>query len=401
MRMKTETIPNFDENLPQDLSNAKDNDGTLLLNDVPDEVVAAVVENDDNARDDGKLMSDVINQGFSSFTPDMVFDALQKDFAVAKNMYGESILRLVAGMEPNYIKKNLNIPEFKRELNEKIKEKLSDLQKKGLLSKDGEVTEKGLSMASLVLYAEEMDNLIPKGFLGEKQNKREQQYGDKADYRAYKQGDSYRNIDLKRSIKHAIRRGSRMLSTDDLHIAERESKGSISLIYAIDASGSMKGKKIEAAKKAGIALAYKAIEQKDPVGLIVFGTEVKESVRPTTSFPLLLSKITPIQAGKETNMTEAIIKSLEMFPKGDTTKHLVILTDGMPSIGKNPEQDAIEAVSIAMNSGISVSIVGVNLDAPAKEFCSMVAAAGNGKLHLINNLNNLDTIILEDYNSLQ
>ena len=33
----------------------------------------------------------------------------------------------------------------------------------------------------------------------------------------------------------------------------------------------MKGPKIGACKRAGIALAYKAIEEKDKVGLIVFG----------------------------------------------------------------------------------------------------------------------------------
>ena len=37
------------------------------------------------------------------------------------------------------------------------------------------------------------------------------------------------------------------------------------IIYGLDASGSMKGNKLKAAKKAGIALAFKAIEEKNTV----------------------------------------------------------------------------------------------------------------------------------------
>ena len=72
----------------------------------------------------------------------------------------------------------------------------------------------------------------------------------------------------------------------------------------------MKGDKISLSKKAGIALAYKAINEKDKVGLITFGTDIKDKVNPTNDFMEILRKITAVRASMETNIKETIISIL-------------------------------------------------------------------------------------------
>ena len=79
-------------------------------------------------------------------------------------------------------------------------------------------------------------------------------------------------------------------------------------------SGSMRGKKIEMAKKAGIALMFNAIKNKDKVGLITFGTDISERIAPTSDFVYLLQRISKKRAMKETNITKAISESLILFP---------------------------------------------------------------------------------------
>lgn len=399
----TTKIPNYDHPDVEELSRADERNITNqdCKREEEENQLRAVVEHDDNAVKDGKLMSSVLNQGFSSFMPDMVFDQLTKDYAMSKQIFGETLLRLVTGYDPNYIKKNLNIPEFQRELDEKIKQKYEDLNKKGLLDKGGQITQQGLQLAALVMYSEELDSLMPKGFFGEKENKKINQYGTNESYRAYKKGDSYRDLALRRSIKQAIRRGHSKLHEGDLQVNEKQSKGSIHMVYAVDASGSMKGKKIEAAKKAGIALAYKAIEAKDNVGLLSFSTEIREKMMPTQNFNELLLKIAGLTAARETDLTSAIKETFNMFPKGNSTKHLTIITDGLPTIGTDPEKEALEAVSMARNQGITVSIVGINLDEKGQELAEKLIEIGQGKMYVIRDLNNLDTIILDDYYSLK
>jgi len=99
----------------------------------------------------------------------------------------------------------------------------------------------------------------------------------------------------------------------------------------------MKGRKIEVAKKAGIALAFRAIENKDKVGLVVFGEEVKESVYPCGDFHRILDEITKVRPGKETDMVSVIKKSIEMFSRINATKHLILLTDALQTIGSKDE----------------------------------------------------------------
>src|SRR3990167_4905521 len=96
----------------------------------------SVLENDKQTIDSGKLISDAINYGMSSFTPDMMFEQLVKSYTLAKQIYGESVIRLVSGYEPDYVKKNIGIPEFQRELKEKIQQKIEELKDEGFGGKE-------------------------------------------------------------------------------------------------------------------------------------------------------------------------------------------------------------------------------------------------------------------------
>ncbi|MAG91499.1 hypothetical protein CMO83_02385 [Candidatus Woesearchaeota archaeon] len=374
--------------------------GKLTFQQLEDKFMHSVLENDKKTIDSGKLISDAINQGMSSFSPDLMFDQLVKNYSLAKQIFGESIIRLVSGYEPDYVKKNIGIPEFQRELKEKIKQRIDELKEEDLLQKDNSLSEKGIELASLVLYFEELDKIIPKGIVGDKISKRTFVYGEKENSRSYKKGDRYRDIALKKSVKLALRRGHTDFEDKDLRVFERQSKGQTYIIYALDASGSMKGKKIEACKKAGIALAYKAINEKDKVGLIVFGSEIKEAIEPTSDFTRLIKEITRIKASKETDIVSTLQKAIELFPKEDITKHLILLTDALPTKGDTPENSTLEEVSNARNKGITISLIGINLDNKGKKLAEEIVELGQGRLYVARNLENVDQIVLEDYYSL-
>ena len=384
----------------KDISHAEELSGKLSFQQLEDKLMHSVLENDKKIIDSGKLISDAINQGISSFTPDLMFEQLVKNYSLAKQIYGESIIRLVSGYEPDYVKKNIGIPEFQRELKEKIQQKIEELKHEDFLSKDNSLSEKGIELASLVLYFEELDKLVPKGVIGDKISKKTFAYGEKENSRNYRKGDRYRDISLRKSVKLAIRRGHSSFEDKDLQVHEKHSRGQAYIVYALDASGSMKGKKLEACKKAGIALAYRAINEKDKVGLIVFGSEIKEVIEPTLDFTSLLKEITRTRASKETDISATLQKATELFPNDEITKHLVLITDALPTKGDEPEKSTLEAVSAARSKGITISLIGINLDDKGKDLAEKIVELGEGRLYVVRNLENVDEIVLEDYYSI-
>ena len=385
----------------KEFSKAEECQGKLEMQLLEDKLMHSVLQNDKKVIDEGKIVEEAINRGLSAFIPDLLFEQLVKNYSIVKQMLGEKLIRLLTGVEPDYLEKNIGIPEFRKELKKAIQENINNLKDKNLLDRDGQITDKGIELASLVLYVEELDKLISKGILGQKVNKKRSHYGERDEISMYKKGDRYKDIAIKSSVRTAIKRRHDRIEPDDLKTAKRQSKGAVYIVYGIDASASMKGDKIETCKKAGVALAYKAISDKDKVGLVVFGSEVKDFVVPTTDFGFLLNKITRVRASRQTDFCAMLHKAAELFPAENVTKHLIVLTDALPTVGKKPEEDTLKAVSMARAAGITVSIIGIKLDEKGEALAKQITLLGEGRLYIVKSLENIDRIVLEDYYSVR
>jgi Mg-chelatase subunit ChlD len=396
--VKSEALEEDKKTKVNKFSKAEEIQGKLDFNNLDDKLMHSVLENDKPKIEEGKIIEEALNQGVGAFTPDLMFDRLVKNYKMTKKILGESLIRYVSGYDPEYIEKNLGVPEFVRELKERIKKKIEQLKADKLVDKEGMITQTGIEFAALVMYAEELDTIIPKGIQGERVHKKRYHYGDKEDDKPWKKGDRYRDIAIKKSAKTAIRRGHTRIELSDLHSNERKSKGSCYIIYGLDASGSMKGDKISVCKKAGVALAYKAIQQHDHVGLIVFGTDVKQAIPPTKNFPSILLAMGKIQATAETNIAATIKKSIELYPNVNATKHLLLLTDALPTKGADPPKETLDAATLASAQKITISIIGINLNDKGRELAEKVVEVGRGKLYMVRNIAEIDKIVLEDYN---
>lgn len=371
--------------------------GKLKFQQLDDKLMHSVLENDKEVIEQGKLLEQAIDYGIHSLTPDLFMQQLVRHYKLTKQLYGERFLQELTGYEEGYIEKNIQIPEFQKELLKRIKEKLGKLQKEKLLGKSYEITEKGLELSALILAVQELDKFTATGMRGEKKQSRKGYIGMKGEIKAFQKRDRYRDIAIRKSLKKAMRRKHGTLQLSDLMSFERESKGQCYLIYALDASGSMKGEKIGICKKAGIALAYKAILERDKVGLIIFSGEVEHAIAPTEDFSTLLKEIVQATAGKETNIAKTIQKSLELFPQQKATKHLLLITDALPTAGKDPEQETLEQCSIARDKGITISLIGIQLDEKGRKLAEKMTEIGKGKFYLAKNLEEIDALVLEDY----
>lgn len=375
-----------------------------LKPDVDQKLMHSVLENDQEVINDAKLLQYAINQSLQSFMPDALMQQFVRNYSLAKNIYGETLLQFLSGYDAQYIEKNIQIPEFQRELKKKITEKLRDLRHKNLLDNLNAITQKGVELVSLLMYVEELDHLIPQGFMGERLHRELSAYGDKQDIRGYKKGDKYRDISITGSLKTAIRRGHAHLETEDLKVHDREAKGVIHIIYALDASGSMKGKKVDTCKKAGIALAFKALQDKDKVGLIVFGKDIRKSIPPTDDFTTLLKEITTLKASAQTDLVVMLKEAVQLFSQEHAletvTKHLIVLTDALPTVGEHPIEETLEATARARGAGVTVSLVGINIDEKGVELAKKITEIGEGRLYVVKDIEDVDKLVLEDYYAL-
>jgi Mg-chelatase subunit ChlD len=374
--------------------------GKLASDPETQRLMRSVLDNDKETIDEGRLIRDAINQGLNSFTPDMLFEQLVRDYKVAKQLYGETMLREATGYEPGYLERNIRIPEFRRELKKKL-DKLSErLVSKKLSSKEGDFTEKAIKLASIILYAEEADKLLRGGITTtEKSRKAVNESGIKDSIKGFSK-ERYRDIAIRKSLHRAIRRGRIELDGKDLLSFERKQYEERQIIYCLDASGSMKGEKLGQCKKAGIALAYKAIDEKDKVGLVVFNTDVLKKIQPTSDFDSLLKEMVRIKASAQTDIAATIRAAAELFTRREATRHIILITDAIPTKGSDPEKDALSAAAESAYSGITISVVGINLDGKGKEIAEKIAELGKGRVFIARNTEELDSIVLEDYTAL-
>lgn len=376
---------------------AEELSGKLRKDNRNDKLLHSKIEVDKEKVDKAKVLTDAINNNISSFSSDAAFEQLVNNYKSAKKLMGETLIRELTGYEPGFVEKNIKVPEFKKELKQRIKQNLENLEKEGLLNKSGEITDEGYDFASLSLLSEELDELQGKGLLGENEGKEKSVYGDRVDDRPFRRGDRFKDVDLKRSIKRSIRRAHNSLLKEDIIVSERQNKGKIDVIYAIDTSGSMKGEKIKMAKKAGVALMYKAIGNKDKVGIVVFGSKIRKVVRPTDDFYGLLSELTKIKTTGETDISVAIDAALDMFDSSKNNKHLVLLTDALQTMGKKPESEVLEKVSIAHSSNVTVTMIGLSLNKQGEQLAKKIADVSSGSVYKVSDLQDIDQIILEDY----
>lgn len=356
----------------------------------------AIINEDEKIKEQGHLLESATNQGISSFNANRFFEALVKNYAFARQLYGDSFYRYLTGYDSNEIEKNIRLPEFQRELKKRIIEKIETLKLNNLIDREENITSEGFELSGISLLMEELENLSRKWSWGQKRQKYAHPSGMKEYVRNFRR-DRYRDIAIRSSVKRAVKRGHEKLIKDDLAVYTREEHGGCEIIYALDASGSMKGEKIRLCKKAGLALSYIALEDKNKVGLLVFGKDVREKMPPTNEFSSLVEAFAKLMPKEETNIALTIREGVSLFSEESKIKHLVLITDAMPTIGKDPEKLTIDACIFARDNNITISLIGIELTKEGEKLAEKLVEIGQGRLFTVKNLENLDNIVLEDY----
>jgi VWFA-related protein len=129
----------------------------------------------------------------------------------------------------------------------------------------------------------------------------------------------------------------------------------LSVVLAIDRSGSMRGQPIKDALQAAKDF-VREMRPIDRVGLVSFDNRVTVIGRPYADKGPLLKAIDKIKVGKDTALNDAIMKSLQLLSPFSGRRAVVVLTDGKENRSKATREATIKE---AARLGIPIITVGL------------------------------------------
>ena len=339
------------------------------------------------------LVEELAAQGMGHFNPDLFFEKLTSDYQSAKDMYGERLISLATGESSEYVQRNIRIPEFAHQLREKLKKQKRELEKKGLMRGDS-LTEAAYVMAAQNFLSDALEDLYKSSF-NEDHGRAASSIGTRERDKPYR-GEPFRDIDLRKTIKTAARRGHRRIDRGDLRAYERASRPRREIVFCVDASGSMKGEKIAQARRAFFSLSARAMQERDRVGLLKFSSEAELDYTTATPLPELLVAMVEVAPRGKTSLSRAIADAQKLFSERDAKRHIILITDINPTEGASPERDTLDAAGEAHERDISISVVAIKAEAQAEELGRKVAKMTGGRF-FATEAAGLGAVVLQDY----
>jgi VWFA-related protein len=146
----------------------------------------------------------------------------------------------------------------------------------------------------------------------------------------------------------------------------------LSVILAIDRSGSMRGQPMRDALKAAKDF-IKEMRAIDRVGLVSFDDHVTVITRPYADKGPLLKAIGKIKVGKDTALNDAIMKSLQLLSPFIGRRAVVVLTDGKENRSKATREGTIQQ---AVGMGVPIITVGLGKEVDVAALEAMANGTG-------------------------
>ncbi|HHY38250.1 MAG TPA: VWA domain-containing protein [Clostridia bacterium] len=174
------------------------------------------------------------------------------------------------------------------------------------------------------------------------------------------------------------------LERSDLHEILYRTKETRDVCILLDASSSMAGRRIAAAKRLA---AHLLLQGKNRASVIVFKDSSAEVKLPLTRcYRRAAEALSTIQASGLTPLAHGLKRASEYLSAQRCRKPvLVLITDGIPTVGlkNSPTQDAVEAAGRLKELGIHLVSIGLE---PNRAFLEELSAKASGKLYVLGEL---------------
>jgi len=146
----------------------------------------------------------------------------------------------------------------------------------------------------------------------------------------------------------------------------------LSVVLAIDRSGSMRGQPIKDALQAAKDF-IREMRAIDRVGLVSFDDRVTVIGRPYADKGPLIKAIDKIKVGKDTALNDAVMKSLQLLSPFTGRRAVIVLTDGKENRSKATREATIQA---ATRLGVPIITVGLGKEVDVDALDAMADGSG-------------------------
>lgn len=205
------------------------------------------------------------------------------------------------------------------------------------------------------------------------------------------EGEWLRDIALPETIlTAALRRqqeggGQLAIKREDCYVYRRERQVPLDLCLVIDASASMSGKRIKAAK---YLAQHMLLSTRDRVAVMVFQEkEVHVHVPFTRNYSRVQAGLKQIRAYGLTPLAHGLLESIQFVRSCRRRNPLILLiTDGIPTVPKwsvNPLQDALEAAANVARYKLNFGCIGLE---PNRQYLESLVREARGTLYIVGEL---------------
>jgi len=157
-----------------------------------------------------------------------------------------------------------------------------------------------------------------------------------------------------------------MLLASPSYVSKKEKILNKNLIFVLDSSGSMSGKKIKQAKEA-VRFVINHLDEKDKFSLVdfddgvsLFSSEIVTANRENRERAIRF--VDEIEDSGGTNINDALLQALEMIEPGDRPNYILFLTDGLPTVGITRTIEILRNIGKANDLKSRIFVFGVGYD---------------------------------------
>lgn len=172
-----------------------------------------------------------------------------------------------------------------------------------------------------------------------------------------------------------------MLLASPRYVEAREKVINKNLIFVLDSSGSMSGKKIQQAKEAA-RFVINHLDENDHFSMIDFDDGVTLFADGLVSADAMnrekaLKFVEGVEDSGGTNINDSLLKALAMMPEGERPGYVLFLTDGLPTVGTTGTDEILKNIRQANTSRSRLFVFGVGFDVNT-ELLDKLAAENRG-----------------------
>jgi Ca-activated chloride channel family protein len=135
------------------------------------------------------------------------------------------------------------------------------------------------------------------------------------------------------------------------------------VVFVLDTSGSMEGRKLRQAQEA-LEFVIDHLNEEDRFNIVAFDTGVtvfSPSLRPASDRREALRFVRGLSAGGGTNIHRALLQAMEMA-RGERPQFIIFLTDGLPTAGVTDPGEIIAEVDREVTQNVRLFTFGVGYD---------------------------------------